>query len=191
MTGSSYLFEKGDLLEYHFHKVTLKRGSSYIPSPEWINNKKSTIDLQNTEDNNCFQYSIVAPLNHQKIPNHSERISNLKPFIDNYNWNDLEFPAGHKDYSAFEKNNSEIALNILYVPYNTKEILPSYISKHNKTRNIQANLLMITDNENNWHYLAIKSIPGLLHGITSTNHGDHYCLNCFHSYKTFNALKMV
>ena len=53
------------------------------------------------------------------------------------------FPAGHKDYPAFEKNNSEIALNILYVPYNTKEILPSYISKHNKTCNIQANLLMI------------------------------------------------
>ena len=137
-----------------------KRGSSYIPSPKWINNKKLTINPQNTEDNNCFQYSIVATLNHRKIPNHSERISNLKPFINNYNWNDLEFPAGHKDYSAFEKNNSEIALNILYVPYKTKGILPSYISKHNKTRIIQANLLMITDNENNWHYLAIKSITG-------------------------------
>ena len=65
----------------------------------------------------------------------------------------------------------------------------SYISKHNKTRNIQVNLLMITDNENNWHYLAIKSLPGLLRDITSTNHGDFYCLNCFHSYRTLNALK--
>ena len=34
MTGSSYFFEKVDLVEYHFHKVTQKRGSSYIPSPE-------------------------------------------------------------------------------------------------------------------------------------------------------------
>ena len=59
-------------------------------------------------------------LNHQKIPNHPERISNLMPFINNYNWTNLEFPAGHKDYSAFEKNNSEIALNILYVPYKIK-----------------------------------------------------------------------
>ena len=48
---------------------------------------------------------------------------------------------------------------------------------------------MITDNENNWHYLAIKSIPGLLHGITSTNHGDRYYLNCFHSHRTLNGLK--
>ena len=149
MIGGSYFFEKVDSLEYHFHKVTLKRGSSFITSPKCINNKKSTINPQNIEDNNCFQYSIVAALTHQKIPNHPERISNLKPFINNYNWNDLEFPAGQKDYSAFEKNNSEIALNILYIPYNTEEIIPSYISKHNKIRNIQANLIMITDNENN------------------------------------------
>ena len=67
--------------------------------------------------------------------------------------------------------------------------MPTYISKHNKARNIQANLLMITFDENNWHYLAIKSIPGLLRDITSTNHGDFYCLNCLHSYRTLNVLK--
>ena len=38
ITGSSYFFEKVESLQYHLHKVTLKRGSSYIPSPEWINN---------------------------------------------------------------------------------------------------------------------------------------------------------
>ena len=64
MTASSYFFEKVDLLQYHFHKITLKRGSSYIPSPEWINNKKSTINPQNINDNNCFLYSIVAALNY-------------------------------------------------------------------------------------------------------------------------------
>ena len=39
------------------------------------------------------------------------------------------------------------------------------------------------------NYLAVKSLPGLLRGITSTNHGDFYCFNCLHSYKTLNALK--
>ena len=107
----------------------------------------------------------------------------------NYNWNDLEFPAGHKDYFAFEKNNHKIALNILYVPYKTKEIVPSYMSKHNKTRDTQANLLMITDGKTNWHYLAIKSMPSLLQGTTSTHNGDCYCLNCFHLYRTLIALK--
>ena len=48
---------------------------------------------------------------------------------------------------------------------------------------------MITDNENNWHYLAIKSISGLSRDIASTNHDDFYFLNCLHSYRTLNALK--
>ena len=189
MIGSSYMFEKVDLLQYHFHKVTLKRGSSYIPSPKWVDNKKSTINPYNIDDNNCFLYSIVAALNYQSIPNHPERINNLEPFISCYNWVDIEFPAGHKDYSALKKNNPEIALNILYIPYNTFEIRPCYISKHTETRNIQANLLMITDGQKNWHYLAIKSIPALLRGVASTHNGDFCCLNCFHSYRTHNALK--
>ena len=129
----------------------------------------------------------MAALNYQSIPNHPERISNVEPFILCYNWVDIEFPAGHKDYFGLKKNNSEIALNILYIPYNTFEIRPCYISKHNKTRNIQANLLMITDGKKNWHYLAIKCMPDLLRGGTSTHNGDFYCLNCFHSHRTHNA----
>ena len=181
MTGSSYFFEKVEPLQYHLNKVTLKGGSSYIPSLAWINDKKCTINPHNINDNNCFRCSVVAALNQYEMPNHPERVNNLTPFMDNYNWNDLESPAGHKDYSAFKKNNPKIALNILYVPYQTKEIVPSYISKQDKTRDIQANLLMITDCKNNWHYLPIKTIPGLLRGTTSTHNGDYYCLICFHS----------
>ena len=48
---------------------------------------------------------------------------------------------------------------------------------------------MITGNNNRWHYLAVKSLPTLLRGITSNLHGDFYCLNCFHSYPTLNKLK--
>ena len=48
---------------------------------------------------------------------------------------------------------------------------------------------MITDETNNWHYLPVKSISGLLRGITSNHNGDFYCLNCFHSYTTENKLR--
>ena len=43
---------------------------------------------------------------------------------------------------------------------------------------------MITDGSSNWHYLAVKSISGLLKGITSNHNGDFHCLNCFHAYTT-------
>ena len=36
--GDSFVFESVDLLSYHIHKISLKRGSSYIKSPEWILN---------------------------------------------------------------------------------------------------------------------------------------------------------
>ena len=40
--GSNFVFESVDLLSYHIHKTSLKRGSSYIKSPKWILNKKAT-----------------------------------------------------------------------------------------------------------------------------------------------------
>ena len=48
---------------------------------------------------------------------------------------------------------------------------------------------MITDDNNRCHYLAVKSLPTLLTGITSNHHGDFFYLNCFHSYRTLNKLK--
>ena len=48
---------------------------------------------------------------------------------------------------------------------------------------------MITDGANNWHYLAGKSISGLLRGITSNHNGDFHCLNCLHSYTTEEKLR--
>ena len=67
-------------------------------------------------------------------------------------------------WKKFELNN-EIALNILYVPHNTKTIHFAYKSKHNLTHEKQVILLMISNGEN-WHYIAVKSLSGLLKGIT-------------------------
>ena len=184
MKGSSYIFERIDLFEYHLHKISLNRGSPYIESREWLKNKRVTINPKNTEDNNCFQYALTAALNHQNINYNPERISKFKPFINNNNWKDIKLPSHSKDWRKFECNNKAIALNILFVPYNTKEIRQAYISKHNDERDNQVNLLMITDGTSNWHYLAIKNISGLLRGITSNHNGDFYCLNCLHSYRT-------
>ena len=112
MRESSFKFQSINLLEYALHKISLNRGSSYIESPEWMHNKGTTINPKNTKDNNCFQYAIIAALNHHNINNHPERISKLKPFIDNYNWKDIEFPSNSKDWRRFECNNKTIALNI-------------------------------------------------------------------------------
>ena len=145
---------------------------------------KSTINPKNNDDK-CFQYAITLALNLDKINKHPQRISKIKPFIDQYNWKDIDFPSTSKDWRKFELNN-EIALNVLYVPHNTRKIQVAYKSKN--TCNKQVILLMITDAEK-WHYLTVKNFPGLLRTITSTHKEDFYCLNCFHSYRTRNKLE--
>ena len=146
-----------------------------------MKNKKAAINPQNNDDN-YFQYALTVALNHQNIANNPQRISKIEPFIDQYNWKEIDFPSHPKDWKKFEQNNNTIALNILFVPHNTKKIGLSYKSKHNFKCENQVILLMITDGEK-WHYLALKSLSALLRGITSNHNGDFYCFNYFIEHK--------
>ena len=103
------------------------------------------------------------------------------------NWENIDFPSTSKDWKKFECNN-KVALNILYVPYNTKKINIAYKSKNNLTQERQIILLMISDGQK-WHYLLVKNLSGLLRRITSNHKENVYCLNCFHSYRTENKLE--
>ena len=171
---------------FDFNKIRLNRCGSYIDSSKWLENKKSTINLKNN-DYQCFQYAVTLALNLDTINIHPERISKIKPFIDQYNWSDINFPSTRKNWKKFELNN-EIELNILYAPHNTKKIHIAYKSKHNSTRRKQVVLLMISNGEN-WHYPVVKSLLGLLKGITLSHNEDFYCLNCFCAYTTKKKLE--
>ena len=187
MRGSDFEFDGVNFLYYDFNKISLNRGGSYIDSPKWLKDKKSTINPKNNDDK-CFQYTVTLALNIDRIKKDPQRISKIKPFIDQYNWKDIEFPSTGKDWGRFELNN-KVALNILYIPHNTKKIQLAYKSKNNFTCDKQVILLMITHGEK-WHYLTVKNLPGLLRGVTSTHHGDFYCLNCFRSYRTINTFEL-
>ena len=91
--GSEFIFDSVNSLHNRLQKTSLKRiRSSYIDSPEWLKNKKATINPKNNDDN-CFQYALTVALNHKQIKNYPERMSNLKPFIDQYNWKGTNFPS--------------------------------------------------------------------------------------------------
>ena len=113
MRGSEGVYDSIALLYYNLNKVSLSTGGSYIDSPKWLKNKKATINPQNKKDDKCFQDALTVALNHEQIKNNPERISKIKPFIDQYNWNEIDFPSTGKDWKKFESNNKSIALNIL------------------------------------------------------------------------------
>ena len=176
-------FDGVNFLYYDFNKTSINRGGSYIDSPKWLKDKKSTINPKNNDDK-CFQYAVTLALNLDKIKKDPQRISKIKPFIEKYNWEDIDFPSTSKDWKKFESNN-EVALNILYMHYNTKKINVAYKSKNNLTRERQIILLMISDGQK----IIVKNLSELLRGITSNHKEDFYCSNCFHSYSTENKLE--
>ena len=134
--GSGFTFDGINYLYYDLNKISISRCGSYINSPKWLKNKKSAVNPKNNS-NKCFQYAITLALNYDKIDRNPQRISKIKPFIENLNWKDIDFPSTRKDWNKFELNNNNVALNILYVPYDTKKIEIAYKSKYNLIREKQ------------------------------------------------------
>ena len=88
-----------------------------------------------------FEDALDDALNYQTIKTNPERISELKSYINKYNREEIDFPAGPKDWIKFEWNNKTIALNVLYVQYNTKTINVAYKPEYNKKRKKQSDFI--------------------------------------------------
>ena len=83
----NFLLKGVESITYSFTKIIVK--NSFISSPDWIKNKKCTINRQN-KDNKCFQYSVLISFYHKEIKNNLESISKIKPFINNRNWENID-----------------------------------------------------------------------------------------------------
>ena len=55
MKSSEFAFDYVQLLYYKCYKTNPNCGGSNIDSPDWIKNKKATINPINKKDNKCFQ----------------------------------------------------------------------------------------------------------------------------------------
>ena len=106
MKGSEIIFDGVNLLYYKCLKICcshkISRSGSYIDSPKWLKNKKATINPKNN-DEKCFQYAVTVALNYQDIKYNPERISNIKPFMDQHNCKEIDFPSDKKEWNDFEK----------------------------------------------------------------------------------------
>ena len=105
---------------------------SELNSLGWLMGKKEAI----INGDNDFQNALHDALNYQTIEKDPQRISKLKPYINKYNWEGIEFPAGPKEWRKFERNNKKIALDVLHIPHNIKTSV-AYRSEYNNKRGKQ------------------------------------------------------
>ena len=54
-----------------------------------------------------------------------QRTTKIKPFINKYNWEEINLPSEKDNWKKIEKNNVTITLNILYAK--RKKIYPAYV----------------------------------------------------------------
>ena len=138
-------------MDYKLHRVRLRRGGSYVKSPEWLANKKATINPKNKNDYECLRWSIISALNYNEIM--KKEFENIFKKIKH---EDKDFFSHQRGWENFEQNNESIALNVLFASQNSEEITLVYKSKHNYNRENNTLLLMINDDEK-YYCFAVKS----------------------------------
>ena len=111
-----------------------------------------------------------------EIDRDHQRISKLRRYEDDFDWDGIKFPASIRDIKRFESRN-EITINILAL-----EDKKVYICKKGKQYDRVANLMLITD-QNRKHYVAIKSLKRLL-SRQNIKHKEsqHFCINCLQGF---------
>ena len=74
-----------------------------LNSSGWLRAKKKAIINNNKNNNNDFQNALDDALNYQAIEKNPQRISRLKPYINKYKWEGIDFPARPKEWIKFFK----------------------------------------------------------------------------------------
>ena len=128
--GSQWQFHSGLKLILNINNIKLLKGSSWIPLPKKLRDKKAIINPKN-EDQKCLLwclaiYEILKTnpnfKNLQKIP------KILKKKTEKFNLSGVNFPCDFSDVNKFENNNINISINVF--GYNEKDgIFPIKISE--------------------------------------------------------------
>ena len=173
LRNSKFVFDGVIHMDINFHRLNLTRGSSYIPLPDWLSEKKAIINPKNS-DMECFKWAVIAAMKWEEMQRDHQRVSKFRRYENEFDWSGLEFPVCLRDIGKFESRN-EIGVNILAV-----EDRKVYICRKGRNYDRIVNLMLrteINEKHNKKHYIAIKSLSRLLFSQDSKNKGlQYFCM---------------
>lgn len=198
--GSGWSLQSIINLTVNFNKFNPMRGSSYVPLPTEIQNKNACINVKN-DDDKCFQWAVLSALH---PVHHSDRVSEYRIYVDEFNFNGINFPVMPRQITKFEKQNDmSINVYILKKRRGKFETAPLHVTNDKKMRHV--NLLLIqdfyTDEEEDeegeeeddteisllprFHYVWIKNLSRLVSSQLSRSIHKHYiCDRCLYYFHT-------
>ena len=178
--GSGWVLEEVEKIDIHTVGWDPLRASKWIPLPKEIADKKAVINIQN-KDEECFKWCIARAITPtEKNPQRVDK--NLKEVAKSLNMEGIELPTPVKDITKFENQNEDFAIIVLGLDkYNN--VYPIRPSKYSYKRKHLVVLLLITDEEKNFHYTLVKNGSKLLSKQHSNyEHKIFRCWNCFNVF---------
>ena len=96
-----------------------------IDTPEWIKNKRCTINPANNKNlgNKSFKYAITSSNTNGK---HRTRLNNIQKFIKDFVFEGINYPPNKENYENFENNNPSIKLTIFKTIKDENKLLIHY-----------------------------------------------------------------
>ena len=175
MKESGWHFQRVNSMTISFYNTGNMNGSSYVKIPL---RSSAILNIKNN-DKYCFLWSILAYL-HPCENNHSDRVTNYKPYFNELNIEGFDFSNGFKcsDMYKFEKlNNLSINIYELGFDQNKYKLIPIEISKNESDKVID---LLIYKN----HYVLMKK----LNVFIGKRDCRYVCRKCLNSYTTNSML---
>jgi hypothetical protein len=158
-------------------------GSSYVEIPEWIDNKKATVNIKN-EDHKCFKYCSQYHKNKKEITHHTERVSWYSEWDNertseklggDYDFSIIKFPVKVDDIKEFCKQNN-ISINLYIV--SGESIQPYLTCSQDEKKSNHINFLLIEIDDKS-HYVYMKSSPKLVRDQLTKDEHHFKCERCF------------
>ena len=138
--------------------------------------KKACINVQN-DDEECFRWAILSSL--FPANDNPGRTSKYKPYVNELSWSNIKFPTPVSQASLFEKNNSDVSVNIF--DYSEKSGKSSYrVLHHTKERRQRHVDLLLIHEDQKFHYVWIKDFNKLMYDTSKHKARKFFCTNCFH-----------
>jgi len=162
-------------------------GLIYVATPCSIVRKHAVglVNVKNRDDR-CFQWAILSCLHPSK--NNPCSVYSYTKYADTLNFDGIPFPVRVKDIPKFERQNPQIAVNVISLDEENNGYCVEYLSpEHNRPHHVDLLLIHDPDSKTS-HYTWIKNFSRLLGGRTKHDGASFVCRSCLNVFSSQRVL---
>ena len=173
-----------DLLNHdlHVNKYDPLVARSYIELPDEIQNKRASINIQNSDDK-CLIYCLGRALDPTPEKKSLERVSeHLEAVCESLGLNNIKTPVSEKDSPNIE---SQLNISINLFSHLDSDIYPIRLTKTVAAKHVKS---LVTSNSETNHYVWIKNFNRLCYIVTKHKTKKIFCKHCIQHFASESIL---